>query len=147
MLALLGAHHFLHISRIRVKSLILRLLMSYIYIYIYIYDISSLRVNPSKGSTCPVLYQVTLYIVPLAPASYTSIFFVRCKIRDRLNGSIHQIVGVDVTSSSDILQILCRYLYVRDFNVEWINEEQYRGSMALCPVAKPVLSPQRTHRT
>ena len=37
LLALLGAHHFLHISRIRVKSLILRLLMSYIYIYIYIY--------------------------------------------------------------------------------------------------------------
>ena len=35
LLALLGAHHFLHISRIRVKSLTLRLLMSYIYIYIY----------------------------------------------------------------------------------------------------------------
>ena len=34
LLALL-AHHFLHISRIRVKSLTLRLLMSYIYIYIY----------------------------------------------------------------------------------------------------------------
>jgi transposase len=32
LLALLGAHHFLHISRIRVKSLTLRLLMSYIYI-------------------------------------------------------------------------------------------------------------------
>ena len=32
LLALL-AHHFLHVSRIRVKSLILRLLMSYIYIY------------------------------------------------------------------------------------------------------------------
>ena len=31
LLALLGAHHFLHVSRIRVKSLILRLLMSYIY--------------------------------------------------------------------------------------------------------------------
>ena len=37
LLALLGVHHFLHFSRIRVKSLILRLLMSYIYIYIYIY--------------------------------------------------------------------------------------------------------------
>ena len=36
LLALLGAHHFLHVSRIRVKSLTLRLLMSYIYIYIYI---------------------------------------------------------------------------------------------------------------
>ena len=31
LLALLGVHHFLHISRIRVKSLILRLLMLYIY--------------------------------------------------------------------------------------------------------------------
>ena len=31
LLALLGAHHFLHVSRIRVKSLTLRLLLSYIY--------------------------------------------------------------------------------------------------------------------
>jgi len=31
LLALLGAHYFLHVSRIRVKSLNLRLLMSYIY--------------------------------------------------------------------------------------------------------------------
>jgi hypothetical protein len=31
LLALLGAHHFLHVSRIRVKSLALRLIMSYIY--------------------------------------------------------------------------------------------------------------------
>jgi hypothetical protein len=30
-LALLGAHHFPHVSRIRVKSLTLRLLISYIY--------------------------------------------------------------------------------------------------------------------
>ena len=43
LLALLGAHHFLHVSRIRVKLLTFRLLMSYIYIYththtyIYIY--------------------------------------------------------------------------------------------------------------
>ena len=36
LLALL-AHHFLHVSRIRVKSLTLRLLMSHIYTYIYIY--------------------------------------------------------------------------------------------------------------
>ena len=35
LLALLGAHHFLHVSRIRVKSLTLRLLMSYKYVYIY----------------------------------------------------------------------------------------------------------------
>jgi hypothetical protein len=39
LLALLGVHHFLHVSRIRVKSLTLRILMSYIYIYIYIYTI------------------------------------------------------------------------------------------------------------
>ena len=38
LLALL-AHHFLHVSRIRVKSLTIRLLMS------YIYDISRLRVK------------------------------------------------------------------------------------------------------
>ena len=37
LLALL-AHHFLHVSRIRVKLLTLRLLMSYIYIYIYIWS-------------------------------------------------------------------------------------------------------------
>ena len=37
LLALLGAHHFRHVSRIRIKSLTLRRLMSYIYIYIYIY--------------------------------------------------------------------------------------------------------------
>ena len=36
LLALL-VHHFLHVSRISVKSLTLRLLISYIYIYIYIY--------------------------------------------------------------------------------------------------------------
>ena len=35
--ALLGAHHFLHVSRVRVKLLTFMLLMSYIYIYIYIY--------------------------------------------------------------------------------------------------------------
>ena len=33
LLALLGANHFLHVSRIKVKSLTFRLLMSYIYIY------------------------------------------------------------------------------------------------------------------
>jgi len=33
LLALLRAHHFLHISRIRIKSLTLRQLMSYIYIW------------------------------------------------------------------------------------------------------------------
>ena len=31
LLALVGAHHFLHVSRIRVKSLTFRRLMSYIY--------------------------------------------------------------------------------------------------------------------
>ena len=38
LLAILGAHHFLHVSRIRVKLLTFRLLMSYIYIYIYIWS-------------------------------------------------------------------------------------------------------------
>jgi hypothetical protein len=36
LLALFGVH-FLHVSRIRIKSLTLRILMSYIHIYIYIY--------------------------------------------------------------------------------------------------------------
>ena len=35
LLALIGAHHFLHVSRIRVKLLTLRRLMSCIYIYIH----------------------------------------------------------------------------------------------------------------
>ena len=41
LLALLGAHHFIHVSRIRVKLLTLRRLMSYIYIYIYIWSTHS----------------------------------------------------------------------------------------------------------
>jgi len=41
LLALLGAHHFLHVSRIRVKSLTFRRLMSNIYIYIYIWSTHS----------------------------------------------------------------------------------------------------------
>ena len=51
LLALLRAHHFLHVSRIRVKSLILRLLMSYIYIYIYIYGAPILDVSRSHTTT------------------------------------------------------------------------------------------------
>ena len=51
LLALLGAHHFLHVSRIRVKSITLRLLMSYIYIYIYIYGAPILDVSRSHTTT------------------------------------------------------------------------------------------------
>ena len=51
LLALLGAHYFLHVSRIRVKSLTLRLLMSYIYIYIYIYGVPILDVSRSHTTT------------------------------------------------------------------------------------------------
>ena len=61
LLALLGAHHFLHFSRIRVKSLTLRLLMPYIYIYvcvciyiyiyIYIYGTPILDVSRSYTTT------------------------------------------------------------------------------------------------
>ena len=50
LLALL-AHHFLHVSRVRVKSLIIRLLMSYIYIYIYIYGAPILDVSRSHTTT------------------------------------------------------------------------------------------------
>ena len=51
LLALLGAHHFLHVSRIRVKSVTFRLLMSYIYIYIYIYGAPILDVSRSHTTT------------------------------------------------------------------------------------------------
>ena len=50
LLALL-AHHFLHVSRIRVKSLTLRLLMSDLYIYIYIYGAPILDVSRSHTTT------------------------------------------------------------------------------------------------
>ena len=50
-LALLGAHHFFHVSRIRVKLLTFRLLMLYIYIYIYIYGAPILDVSRSHTTT------------------------------------------------------------------------------------------------
>ena len=50
-LALLGAHHFLHVSRIRVKLLTFRRLMSYIYIYIYVYGAPILDVSRSHTTT------------------------------------------------------------------------------------------------
>ena len=51
LLALLGAHHFLRVSRIRVKLLTFRRLMSYIYIYIYIYGAPILDVSRSHTTT------------------------------------------------------------------------------------------------
>jgi hypothetical protein len=51
LLALLGAHHFLYVSGIRVKSLNLRLLMLYVYIYIYIYGAPILDVSRSHTTT------------------------------------------------------------------------------------------------
>ena len=51
LLALLRAHHFLHVSKIRVKLLTFRLLMSYIYIYIYIYGALILDVSRSHTTT------------------------------------------------------------------------------------------------
>ena len=50
LLALLEAHHFLHVSRIGVKSLTFRLLI-YIYIYIYIYGAPILDVSRSHTTT------------------------------------------------------------------------------------------------
>ena len=50
LLALL-AHHSLHVSRIRVKSLTLRLLMSYLYIYIYIYIYGAPILDVSRSHT------------------------------------------------------------------------------------------------
>ena len=51
LLALLGAHHFLHVSRIRVKLLTFRRLMSYIYIYIYIYIYGAPILDVSRSHT------------------------------------------------------------------------------------------------
>jgi len=57
LLALLGAHHFLHVSRIRVKLLTLKLLITYmciyiyIYLYIYIYAAPILDVSRSHTTT------------------------------------------------------------------------------------------------
>jgi len=48
--ALLGVH-FLHVSRIRVKSLTLRLLMSYIYIYIYMEHLFLMFLDHTRRST------------------------------------------------------------------------------------------------
>ena len=51
LLALLGAHHFLHVSRIRVKLLTFRRLVSYIYIYIYIYIYGAPILDVSRSHT------------------------------------------------------------------------------------------------
>jgi hypothetical protein len=51
LLALLGVHHFLHVSRIRVKSITLSLIMSYIYIYIYIYIYGAPILDVSRSHT------------------------------------------------------------------------------------------------
>jgi len=37
LLALLGPHHILHVSRIRVNIVLLHVIYIYIYVYIYIY--------------------------------------------------------------------------------------------------------------
>ena len=86
-----------------------------------------------------VLFHVTFHIILSAPAPYTNSFLVRCKIRERIDGNIRQTFGVDRTSSSDVVQILCRCLYVRAFNVEKINQEQCGEGVVVCPVAKPAL--------
>jgi len=59
LLALL-AHHFLHVSRIRVKSLTLRLLMSYIYIYMYDIYIYHHCINPLNPELNPICYLLAL---------------------------------------------------------------------------------------
>ena len=57
-LALLGADHFLHVSRISVKSLTLRLLMSYIYICIYIYIHIYSKTCLKRNAIIPVFFSV-----------------------------------------------------------------------------------------
>jgi len=51
LLALLGAHHFLHVSRIKVKSLTLRLLRSYIlmeYLFLMFLDHTQRRTTVGR---------------------------------------------------------------------------------------------------
>jgi len=51
-LALLRAHHFLHVSRIRVKSLTLRLLMSYIYMeHLFLMSLDHTQRRTTVGRT------------------------------------------------------------------------------------------------
>ena len=52
LLALLGAHHFLHVSRIRVKSLTLRQLMFYIYMeHLFLMFLDHTQRRTTVGST------------------------------------------------------------------------------------------------
>jgi hypothetical protein len=60
LLALLGAHHFLHVSRIRVKSSTLRLLMSY-----YIYGAPILDVSRSHTTTQHSRYNSSGWVISL----------------------------------------------------------------------------------
>jgi hypothetical protein len=93
LLALL-AHHFLNVSRIRVKSLTLRLLMSYIYIYIHMtlvtYGLTSFAlITQYRSQGCHKLQTtwehfifyikekitlLTLAILSLFPTRYTILF-------------------------------------------------------------------------
>jgi len=51
-LALLGAHHFLHVSRVRVKSLTLRPLVSYIYMeYLFLMFLDHTQRRTTVGRT------------------------------------------------------------------------------------------------
>ena len=104
------------------------------------------------ASSCCLL--LTLRFVLLASADitrrpvgscwhYTRIFLVLRKTRDAVFLILSGLVWRRQVTYCKSFDGVC----VRDVNVVWINQEQCRGSMALCPVAKPVLSPQRTHRT
>ena len=54
LLALLGAHHFLHVSRIRIKSLTLRLLMLYIYMeHLFLMFLDHTQRRTTVGRTPP----------------------------------------------------------------------------------------------
>jgi hypothetical protein len=81
LLALLGVHHFLYVSMIRVKSLTLRLLMSYIYIYIYIYDISSLMVQSLRCSFCTLCVSLKF---GGRTNSYINTFQAQCFLRNEV---------------------------------------------------------------
>ena len=84
LLALLGAHHFLHVSRITVKSLTLRLLMSYIY-GAPILDLETSRIG------APYIYNVRLLRVNWSHPDVYSLKHSKSKFSQNTTKIVHQV--------------------------------------------------------
>ena len=86
LLALLGVHSFLHVSRIRVKSLTLRLLMSYVCVYVYIYTYIYIHTH--------IYIYIYLYI-------YTADRYVRSSTTQKRNNCGLSVVALSVLWTAD----------------------------------------------